>query len=244
MGELTIACSDPDLLRERLYVSQGIQLDCAEASFLNYQDWAIVPTKPELAEPEQLSRIITSCNDAASGSVHLLPMPSGVAAVERLTRLSMLTGDDQREYTTESQPNLLTTTQKDNVGAFVGVHIDSKDNKPRNLRPAESRRRLGWNLGPGSRWLIVAAMDIYDILDGLDNHDPAYIPKTGDVRRYGREKGVDGFQFVWLRLLPYDAYVASTEERPHDGSTAGETQVSRIAFWLGEHAISIARGIA
>lgn len=93
------------------------------------------------------------------------------------------------------------------------------------------RRRLGVNLGPGPRWLVLATNDVLDLCRTIDRDRPQSYPHTDDVRRYTSEG--HELQLLRIRLDPGEGYIAPTELLPHDGSTLDATERSRIAFWLG-----------
>ena len=129
---------------------------------------------------------------------------------------------------TDSPADQLTTTVDHSTGNHLGLHLDNFDQQPTRTRE-HSRRRLAINLGPGHRYLILATATIQDIADELRPF-PRF-PHTNDVRRYLSEGGV--LRCIRVRMDPGDGYIAPTELIPHDGSTRGATQPSRIAFWLG-----------
>lgn len=121
-----------------------------------------------------------------------------------------------------------TTTVDTATGTRLAVHLDNFDKLP-TIRRAESRRRLAANLGPGSRFLVLATDDIQQISRAMGatiRH-----PHTNDVRRYVREG--HPLRCVRIRLDPGEGYIAPTELIPHDGSTWGMQHPSRVAFWLG-----------
>lgn len=121
-----------------------------------------------------------------------------------------------------------TTTVDTGTGTRLGVHLDNFDKLP-TVRRTESRRRLALNLGPGSRYLVLATDDIQQIsrtMGAAIRH-----PHTNDVRRYVRQG--HPLRCIRIRLDPGDGYIAPTELIPHDGSTWGIHAPSRIAFWLG-----------
>jgi hypothetical protein len=128
----------------------------------------------------------------------------------------------------ESPADQLTTTIDHGTGNRLGVHLDNFDQRPTRTREL-SRRRLAVNLGPGHRYLVMATATIQEIAEELDPY-PRY-PHTDDIRRY--LCGGGGLACLRIRLGPGEGYIAPTELIPHDGSTQGATQPSRIAFWLG-----------
>lgn len=129
---------------------------------------------------------------------------------------------------TDCPPNQRTTTVDHAHGHRLGIHLDNFDQQPTNRRE-HSRRRLAVNLGPGPRYLILTLATIQDIAHQTTDF-PRY-PHTTDVHRYLR--GGRALHCLRLRFDPGDGYIASTELIPHDGSTHGIDQPSRIAFWLG-----------
>jgi hypothetical protein len=121
-----------------------------------------------------------------------------------------------------------TTTVDTHTGSRLGVHLDNFDKLP-TARRADSRRRLAVNLGPGSRYLVLATDDIQQISASMGA--PTRHPHTNDVRRYVRDGG--SLRCIRIRLDPGEGYIAPTELIPHDGSTWGMAAPSRVAFWLG-----------
>lgn len=121
-----------------------------------------------------------------------------------------------------------TTTVDTGSGFRLGIHLDNFDKLP-TARRTESRRRLALNLGPGSRYIVLATSDIQEISRATAT--TVQYPHTNDVRRYVR--GGARLRCIRIRLDPGEGYIAPTELIPHDGSTWGMTAPSRIAFWLG-----------
>lgn len=129
---------------------------------------------------------------------------------------------------TDSPAGQRTTTIDERVDRRTGIHLDNWDKLPLAERD-RSRRRLAINLGPGHRYVIVATQDICDLHAAQPIDAP--FPRTGDVHEFVRGGG--SLRCVRIRLEPGEGYVAPTELVPHDGSTLGIDQPSRIAFWLG-----------
>jgi hypothetical protein len=126
-------------------------------------------------------------------------------------------------------PNQHTTTIDASTRRRLGLHLDNFDRLPLERR-AESRRRIAVNLGPGTRYLILATEDIQEIVQR--SAEPIRHPHTSHVRRYIAAGGA--LTCIRLRLEPGEGYIAPTELIPHDGSTWGLETPSTIAFWLGE----------
>ncbi|MEV7804960.1 hypothetical protein AB0O28_18625 [Microbispora sp. NPDC088329] len=131
----------------------------------------------------------------------------------------------------DSPPGLLTTTRDhDNGNRRIGLHVDNFDRQPYPTR-LNSRRRLALNMGPGSRYLLLADRTIMDICAELGRDQNGHLPHTDDLRRYI----ADGhpLRCFRIRLDPGQGYIAPTEVVPHDGSTADAATWSVAAFWLG-----------
>lgn len=130
---------------------------------------------------------------------------------------------------TDSAAGQRTTTVDQRVDRRTGIHLDNWDKLPLGQRD-RSRRRLALNLGPGDRYVLLAMLDIRDLCAAkpLD----AAFPRTGDVREFVRQGGE--LRCLRIRFEPGEGYIAPTELVPHDGSTLGIEQPSRIAFWLGD----------
>jgi len=126
-------------------------------------------------------------------------------------------------------PNQRTTTIDTRTTRRLGLHLDNFDRLPLERR-AESRRRVAANLGPGSRFLILAIEDIREIAQ-RSTEDVRH-PHTDHVRRYIADGGE--LTCIRIRLEPGEGYIAPTELIPHDGSTWGVDTPSTVAFWLGE----------
>lgn len=130
----------------------------------------------------------------------------------------------------DSQPGQATTTIDPATGRRIGIHLDNFDKLSLTQRTA-SRRRLGLNLGPGVRHLLVGNIDILDICQAAGLRHPRHYPHTDDIRRHVADGRA--LRLLRLRLDPGDGYIAPTELLPHDGSTLTAEAPSRIAFWLG-----------
>jgi hypothetical protein len=129
----------------------------------------------------------------------------------------------------ECAADQLTTTTDPSTMRRIGIHLDNFDRMPLERRH-ESRRRIGINLGPGTRFLVLTTQDV----QALAQVTPIIERNlhTDQVRRYVAQGG--RLTCIRIRLDPGEGYLAPTELIPHDGSTAGTHSPSTIAFWLGE----------
>jgi hypothetical protein len=140
----------------------------------------------------------------------------------------------------DSQPGQATTTIDPATGRRIGIHLDNFDKLPLAQRTA-SRRRLGLNLGPGVRHLLLGNIDILDICQAAGIRHPRHCPHTDDIRRHVADRRA--LPLLRLRLDPGDGYIAPTELVPHDGSTLTGEAPSRIAFWLGHWPTGIIKSL-
>ncbi|MCF4119961.1 hypothetical protein L1785_03120 [Antribacter sp. KLBMP9083] len=243
----SITFTDPEKLIDRTETTT-VRLTVGDDGWDDgWDDGAIVPTdqwQPLGTADAELSR----ANDDAAPST-VIELVSGLldhviahsTIAETPDVLDPLSGRHPATFVgfTDSDPGKRTTTTDWSTDRRIGVHLDNFDRLPVADRTL-ARRRLGINLGPGTRWLLVATTDVLDICQTLGTDDPGHYPHTDDLRRYV----ADGHPLRLLRLLrirldPGDAYIAPTELLPHDGSTLGASDPSRIAFWLGDWPVGI-----
>jgi hypothetical protein len=182
---------------------------------------------------EQADQLRPRAGTSAGALVELISVtdaPLYDAAPETIAAYRPYPADDEHQLLAfaDSPAHRLTTTVDHSTGNRLGIHLDNFDHQPTRTREY-SRRRLAINLGPGRRYLVLATATIQDIADEL--HPFPRFPHTDDIRRYLREGGT--LECVRIRIEPGDGYIAPTELIPHDGSTHGVTQPSRVAFWLG-----------
>ncbi|MER5807561.1 hypothetical protein ABT143_05100 [Streptomyces sp. NPDC002033] len=151
-------------------------------------------------------------------------------ALEDLTRPL---GDPDAVYLGQApaKPGMVTTTDNYEDGRLIGLHLDNWD-KLRCSDRHTGRRRLAINLGPGTRYIILGALDAQTVCRAVQGagHEHRY-PHTNDFRAYVAA----GYpiRIIRIRLEPGDGYIAPTEYLLHDGSTEDQDQPSAAAFWLG-----------
>jgi hypothetical protein len=115
----------------------------------------------------------------------------------------------------------LSTTIDRSDGKRIGLHIDQWERQPlASVRSA--RNRLCLNMGPGARYLVFVAVDLWDIAAscGVAPTNPF---TTRKAQVYLRQHPMTNV--YRLRIEPGEAYIASTECLIHDGqasSVAGE----------------------
>lgn len=204
----------------------------------DYEDEAVVPTgewRP--LDPDLAERLRPTETTPDGALVELVRLPQ--AAPDELARMATgtfwpdhLPGRSSAEYLgyVASEPQALTTTGNPASGRRIGLHIDNWDRQPVATRHL-SRRRMCFNFGPGTRYLLLADRDVSAMSRRLHPGDETRCPHTDDVRQYVAEGRA--LRCLRVRLDPGDGYIAPTELLPHDGSTEAQSQASTAAFWLG-----------
>jgi hypothetical protein len=138
----------------------------------------------------------------------------------------------------KARANRLTTT-KEGEGNYYGLHLDNWGGLVRTVRHY-SQRRIGFNLGPGRRHLVVASPDALEIADQLGIPDDQPVRTATALRPYASDPyNRAKMRCLWFPLEPGDGYIAPTEIMVHDGSTWGAKRHSRIAFWLGHWPVGL-----
>lgn len=225
---LHLAISDLDRLRERCDVAavRTVKDDPA------YEPGAAVPSGrwQPLTEAGAL-RLTAPPRTPPSTLVEIVrpPAPTG----ETLEDLARQMGDDPVHYLGQAlaKPDMLTTTENYEVGRLLGLHLDNWDDLDYR-RKATGRRRLALNLGPGTRYILLGALDAQAVCRAVHPEDHVHRhPGTDDYRTH--VAAGHPIRCVRIRLAPGEGYIAPTEYLLHDGSTEGQNQPSAMAFWLG-----------
>ncbi|MCX4696379.1 hypothetical protein [Streptomyces sp. NBC_01408] len=225
---LHVAFTDQDALRARCNFATTRTVSGVPA----FEDGAVVPsgqwqplsdaaaqalTAPPLTSPITLVEIVRP------------PAPTG----ENLEDLTQQMGDGQAKYLGQAlaKPDMLTSTDNYQDGRLIGLHLDNWD-KLNYGQKATGRRRLALNLGPGTRYILLGALDAQAVCRAVHPEDYAYrYPSTDDYRAH--VAAGHPIRCVRIRLAPGEGYIAPTEYLLHDGSTEGQDQPSAMAFWLG-----------
>jgi hypothetical protein len=222
-----LAFTDLEALQARCQVS-AIRLGLADHTYDGealLPDDNLTPLGPDLA-----ARLRAQDATPASTLVELVRMPSG-DVWEGVHALEPLAHRMPAKFLgrVDCEPHQRTTTVDPRTARRLGVHLDNFDRLPLERR-AESRRRMAANLGPGSRYLLVATVDIREI--AKRSAEPIRHPHTDHIRRHVANGGE--LMCLRIRLDPGEGYIAPTELIPHDGSTWDLQRPSTAAFWLGE----------
>lgn len=195
---------------------------------VDYESSAIIPyTQLHRPTQQELKPFLATDSTPTSGLIELVR-----PTAQLLEHIAQKT---QRLAPTICEPNQPTTTcNTENRNLRPGLHIDSKENRPISTR-MQSERRIGFNRGPGARFLLLGSVNVFDIAECMAL-PPGHAPNTGDIREYASLSlagEVPPLHCLWLLLKPGMAYIAPTENVIHDGSTLGSRLGSTIDFWIG-----------
>jgi hypothetical protein len=233
-----LGCRDVGVGIDVAYVDRrAFQDRCALATVTygtddpSYDADSLLPADDWVPLPAQLASELDARPDAqASTLIELVRVP-GVTAFDEIHRFQPFGDCYSARFLgyTECAADQRTTTTDTRTMRRLGIHLDNFDRIPLERRH-ESRRRVGINLGPGPRYLVLATQDI----KGLARLTPLIKrnPHTEQIRRYVAQGGE--LTCIRIRLEPGEGYLAPTELIPHDGSTWEISMPSAIAFWLGE----------
>ncbi|MGP9018644.1 hypothetical protein ACT1U9_09545 [Streptomyces sp. BR1] len=224
---LAIAAIDPAALRKRCEVTtlRTMRGDSP------YEEGAVVPAGPWTAISDETARDLTAAAAQARDSTLVelvqVPQPTGPLAA-----LAEPLGDPAALHLGQARApaDALTTTGNHEYGRRIGLHVDNWDRLSYAAKHT-GRRRLCLNLGPGTRYLLLADLDIRAICRAVHQDFEHRYPHTDDLRQYV----IEGHLVLCfrLRLEPGEGYIAPTELIPHDGSTEAQSESSTAAFWLG-----------
>ncbi|MGW2584845.1 hypothetical protein ACWCYZ_26560 [Streptomyces virginiae] len=226
---LHIAYGDPSTLRARC---ETATVRTTRRDETTYEAGAIIPAGQWRPMTEAEVKAVTAPRR---------PLDSTLVEIVQLTHreglpLEELTGplgDPNAVYLGQAlaKPGMTTTTDNYEDGRLIGLHLDNWDKLPYADKHT-GRRRICLNLGPGTRYIILGAIDAQTVCRAVhpDDHTHRY-PHTQDYRHHvasGRP-----LRIIRIRLNPGEGYVAPTEYLLHDGSTEAQDQSSAAAFWLG-----------
>jgi hypothetical protein len=216
---LRIVFDDYQALRERCDTGSVRVIDDPD-----YERGALVPTDDWHPVTEYVAESLKPRADTPDTTIVELVIPPPPEARMSAQFLGVFGPQDAGQLTTSFSVK--------GGGLCIGFHIDYWDQASYAMR-RQSRRRLCLNLGPGSRYLLVADLDILQIGSAFGAR-PDDCPPVDIVRRYI----ADGhpLRCFRLRLDPGDGYLAPTELYPHDGTTANCAGPSSVAMWLGHWA--------
>lgn len=208
---LAIAFGDTEAFRARCSTSTRVEA----VGRAGYEQGAFVPGRwrPLGAAGAEALRATPGTPDPLL--VELVAAPAGLTPAQLPNRAGPVTldypGKLQAEYKgwRRSQGGELTVTANGD-GRLLGVHLDNWDRHPYSER-LRSRRRLGLNLGPGPRYIIIGMVDALEICRALSTDYARVCPHTGHVRTYAATVGLPVLR---IRLEEREGYVMNTELWP------------------------------
>ena len=115
------------------------------------------------------------------------------------------------------QPNLKNNTFNSNENVFIGMHLDSWEGDHIYNRHL-SRNRICINLGNESRYLLFYNISIISMARSINYPINEKHVDVNSIYKKFALKNPD-FPIYRLEILPYEAYIASTEFIIHDGSS-------------------------
>lgn len=225
---LTIAHTDPAALVSRCETTT-VRIVGGEPG---YEAGAVLPAgRWQPLTAELALRLEPTAQTADSTLVELVKLPDGPPPVSLATLADPLGDPDAVHLGQAASPaKAVTTTPNYQDGRRIGLHVDNWDKLNFGAKHT-GRRRLCFNLGPGTRYLLLGDIDIRAICRTLYADPTGRYPHTDDLRAYVACS--QPLMCLRLRLDPGDGYIAPTELLPHDGSTEDQPEPSTAVFWLG-----------
>ncbi|MET9401478.1 hypothetical protein [Kitasatospora sp. NPDC002965] len=166
------------------------------------------------------------------GLVELFRLPDSVVDIRTLATLVYGLGDPFPVTLGETcdAPGLPVTHVSPDSGLRPGLHVDNHQSLAYADRET-ARRRLCVNLGPGSRYVLLADTDIKSVCRTVHDRYESHRPATSDLGLYVTLRRP--LRVLRLRIDPGEGWFAPTAVLPYDESTEGQTQHSVTASWLG-----------
>ena len=158
--------------------------------------------------------------DEAAAHCGCFPHDAALAATLAQARMSFVWSPSQFHLIglNSNQAGLVTTTVNAQRHRRLGIHFDSWDSLPMDMR-ARSRYRLSVNVGAGDRYFLFMALTAADVLDALKD-EVSVASNATQLLRLALRKSPQR-RVYRLRVPPLWGYVAQTDYLPHDGSTFG-----------------------
>src|SRR5258708_31735596 len=119
------------------------------------------------------------------------------------------------------KPGLSNVTFNQEKKYYIGLHLDSWEQKIDSQR-LFAKNRICINLGKDPRYLIFCNIPFEDLLK-LNENDPCQLQMNEQsvIRDFFRQN--PRYPIVKIKINPYEAYMAPTENLIHDGYTEGNT---------------------
>lgn len=120
-------------------------------------------------------------------------------------------------------------------GKYAGLHVDSWDDLPVSKTDINSTNRICINLGNYDRYLLFIDLTLKEMYEKLKLKDKLEIDEyNASELAYEFLNRNMRYPVYKLRVKPYEAYIAPTENIIHDGSTVG-VKSSDITFTTRGH---------
>lgn len=119
------------------------------------------------------------------------------------------------------EPNLPNNTYNKKENYFIGLHLDSWEQKASHERAA-ARNRICINLGKEPRWLLFYNVGYMD-MGRMAGFAESFLHKPHNPYEvlYKFFDMYADYPVLKIRIDPYEAYIAPTENIIHDGCTEG-----------------------
>jgi hypothetical protein len=191
--EIDVIAQDKiDLAQPHVVCMTFPELSAKAESGVFFQDWRLSGTLSDAHSADIFSAISEHCQ--VFGSVQ-----------------AMTLSRDEGEWET--------TTIEGTTGLRVGLHVDNWDRIPIGSRQTATNR-ICLNLGPRDRYFLFLPLAFDNVAEIVERSSPRkmeHLHPTSIARTFMQQ--FPKFPIFRMRLAPGDAYIASTENLVHDGST-------------------------
>jgi len=201
------------------------ELLCTEASDDIGHCVGIVKISSEALRPLHALRLAHAPSEAA-----ILQMvksekypPAKTILAEYLIGYRHKHGDEKIHDPIVNGPGLTTTTYDYQNKYFLGLHLDSWNNMPYDLRH-QSPNRISVNLGLQDRYFLFIGIPFATVMERAgytSPPNPQDVPTTDIIKSFLAR--FPDQPVVKVRVSPGEAYIAPTENIIHDGSSEGQT---------------------
>lgn len=184
-----------------------------------YQSIALLPLPKTLIKEWQSTGIHQATNEAEVQAVHLHP---NYSAVIKATGQWASTFQRKKEQIIMHNlacipKKLRTVTFNPKEDRYLGLHLDSWEKQPMDQLD-QVRNRLCINLGHSPRYFLFVNQEIKSIqkILGVPQESRARTLIQDFLTKYPE------YPVVRIKLKPFEAYLAPTENLIHDGSSEGQ----------------------
>jgi hypothetical protein len=198
----------------------------------NYQTIGVVKLPPSIITPLKAMDIqnATSQQELLALQTHPL-FGKTIENIHAFCKEYQIVAEDQHILSLRfAPPRLETTTYDYRANCFVGLHVDDWDNDAPHVRNV-SRNRICFNFGKKDRFFLFVNLQLMDILRYIDEDidNATTINHHEMVTQFLREN--PDYPVVKIKVSPFEAYIAPTENIIHDGCCA-TTEVPDINYTM------------